>query len=602
VKSPRIIAIGLSAAVLLLFGYWAVRMVWLRPFNVDHFFERAYIEFLWSDPESLTLTGILEDYGLSGHESELTDVSPARTLELADIGRRNLSILENYDRDDLNPEQQVSFDVFRWFLRTGVAGEPYLFHDYPVTHISGPHIELPQFMMHSHPIEKEGDAGNYLKRLTHFGTKFGQTIDALTHRKDSGIVAPTFILQKAIRQCDEFIAIPIDENPLLTSFVKKLNKIEGINETRKAELAAECRQHIIDHVHPAFKRLSAFMAALEAQSMSIAGVWHLPDGDGYYRYCLLQQTTLPIDPEEMYAFGRMEMSRIEGEMRILLNMLRFPEDMPIREILGKLEEDPSKTFRPDSMGRQECLNHFRKNIDIIQSRLEQQFHDLPKSPLEIHEVPDYRAEGSPMAFYLPPKGQPLGAGRIFINTLKSNKLTYFLATTYAYHEGIPGHHLQKAIQVEMTSTPQFRRFLPFEAFSEGWAMYAEDLGHEMTGTTDPLDRLGQLQSDLFRTARMVTDIGIHHRKWMREQAISFMMENAGLSAQEAEDEVDRYIVWPGQGCAYKVGKMKFLELRNRYRSAKGADYDPRDLHQLLISSGAMPLEVLEMRVNMAIGQ
>lgn len=597
-RGPLLIALTLVA---LLAAYWLVRVVWLRPFNIDHFFERAYIEFLWDDPESLTATGILNRYGLTGHRSQLSDASPARTLELARIGRRNLHLLEGYDRDDLNPEQQLSYDIFHWFLRTGVAGEPYLFHDYPVTHLSGPHIDLPQFMMHVHPMEELQDAEDYLTRLTHFGIRFGQTIDALTHRRDSGIIAPTFIIEKAVHQCDDFLETPIDENPLLTSFSKRLDKLEGVHDSRKEQLKQQCRQHIIDHVHPAFKRLSAFLSALEAQSMSIAGVWHLPRGDGYYRHCLLQQTTMPIDPQQLYDLGRLEMSRIEGEMRIILNMLRFPAHLSVSQVMQQMREDRSITFGTDSAGRAACLKHFQRSVDVVSGRLDGHFDKLPAAALEVLEVPEYRSEGSPLAFYSAPKGDPPGSGKLFVNTAKADRMPYFLATTYAYHEGIPGHHLQRAIQVEMSDLPQFRRFLPFTAFVEGWAMYAEDLGHEITGTEDPLDRLGQLQSDLFRTARMVTDIGIHHRKWMREQAIAFLVENAGLSAAEAEDEVDRYVVWPGQGCAYKVGKMRFLELKNRYRSAKGSDFDPRKFHHIAIGNGAMPLEVLQMKVEEAIG-
>lgn len=598
----RAIMLSVLLIALVTGGWWIVRIVWLRPANIDHFFERAYIEFLWDDPELLTVTGVLRPYGFGGDNGSLTDASPARSRRLAEIGRRNLRILRQYDSETLNPAQQVSYDVFHWFLSTGVDGEPFLFHDYPVTHLTGPHVEIPQFMMHTHPVECLKDAEDYLKRLSQIGEKFVQTVDALALRRDSGIIAPTFILQKAIRHCDDFVAIPIDANPLITSFAKRLALLGTISPEKRGELVKQCRQHIIDHVYPAYRRLSAYLMVLESESMAIAGVWHLPDGDAYYRHCLLQQTTLHLDPEELYAYGRMEMSRIEGEMHILLNLMRYPQHRSVSEILRQMADDRFITFGTDSAGQAAILDHFRRSIGDIGHRLPKYFHDLPKAELEIHTVPEYRAETSPLAFYVPPKGNPIGPGRLFVNTMKADRMPYFLATTYAYHEGLPGHHLQKAIQVEMTGLPQFRRFLPFPAFSEGWAMYAEELGHEMTGTDDPLDRLGQLQSDLFRTARLITDVGIHHRKWMRGQAVQFMMENAGLTLSEAEDEVDRYIVWPGQGCAYKVGKMKFLELRDRFRMAKGGDYDPRDFHRLLIGNGAMPLEVLEQEVNRAIGQ
>jgi uncharacterized protein (DUF885 family) len=184
-----------------------------------------------------------------------------------------------------------------------------------------------------------------------------------------------------------------------------------------------------------------------------------------------------------------------------------------------------------------------------------------------------------------------------VNTWRAENLTQHLAKSYAYHEGIPGHHLQKGIQADLKELPTFRRFLPFEAYTEGWAMYAEQLGHEMTGTEDLFDRIGLLQSDLFRTARMMTDIGLHHKKWLREQAVDFMTENTTLTTDEAQEEVDRYIVWPGQGCSYKIGQLKFLELRELAQIELREGFDLKEFHDVLLNQGAMPLEVLETRVR-----
>jgi uncharacterized protein (DUF885 family) len=598
VKYTRLITLILGFAALLAGVVWTAKLIWFRPFNIDHFFERAYIEFLWDDPEALRSTGILNKYGLSAPSSTLlTDVSPKRTEALAEMGQRNLRLLEGYDRSKLSINQQVSYDVFHWFLKTGVAGEPFLFHDYPVSHLSGPHVELPQFMTVVHPIETLQDAKDYLLRLEQFGVKFGQTIDALSYRKEKGVVAPTYILTKAIVICDDFVRSAPEENPLYTSFDKRLQKLEGMDPKVKDELLSKCRLDIIEHVYPAYKRLSGFLMQLENESLAIAGVWHVPNGDAYYRHCLLQHTTLAVDPDTLFAFGRLEMSRIEGEMRILLNMLHHPSDVPVNKLMRQMAEDRSITFGNDSAGRSACLLHFRRTIDQIQPLLVTHFSRLPQTILEVHELPEYRATSSPLAFYLTPKGEPPGPGRMFVNTWKAEQLTYFMATTYAFHEGLPGHHLQKAIQIEMSDQPQFRKFIPFTAFAEGWAMYAEELGHEMMMSEDPLDRLALLQSDLFRTARMMADIGIHRKKWLRDQAVQFLMDNASLSMSDAQDEVDRYSVWPGHGCAYKVGKMKFLQLRNKVQKAKGADFDIKEFHDLMIGQGAMPLAMLESRVD-----
>lgn len=569
------------AIILLGFGVWIAKLVWFKPFNIDTFYERVYIEFLWNDPEALTQTGVLKPFGISGYKDKLTDVSPTATKRLAEVGRTNLKTLGDYNREGLNSDQQISYDVIYWFLRTGVAAEPFLFHDYPITHISGAHIELPQFMA-TLPLESEKDIAHYLNRLNAVHDKFGTVIDALEYRRKLGVIPPTHILQKTISFCDAFAASPVTENVFYTSFEKKLNAINLLPTNTKQHYLNDCAISIQKKVLPSYKRLARYLRQLERSSLSIAGVWQLPNGEAYYRSCLLQQTTLAIDPDSLYAFGKLEMARLKGEIQILKNMA------------GKMHH---QTFKTDSIGRLETTTYFGDASTKIQTLLPAYFNHLPSTELSVLEVPEYRANSSTFAFYIPPRGEPLSNGKMYVNTWKAGNLTRYLAKTYAYHEGIPGHHLQKGIQAELKKLPTFRRFLPFTAYTEGWAMYAERLGHEMTETQDAWDRIGLLQSDLFRTARMMTDIGIHHKKWLREQAISFMVENADLSESEAEDEVDRYIVWPGQGCAYKVGQLKFLELRHIAETELESNFDIKEFHEVLIGQGAMPLAVLEKQVK-----
>ncbi|MCF8463691.1 MAG: DUF885 domain-containing protein [Flavobacteriales bacterium] len=574
------ISLVIVVVVLLALGVWFAKLLWLKPFSIDNFFERVYIEFLWNDPEALTQTKVLSPFGISSYERELTNVSPTATRRLAEVGRKNLAILEDYDCENLSKSQQVSYDVFHWFLKTGVEAEPFLFHDFPITHISGAHIELPQFLT-SLPFEQEADVENYLQRLNVVDEKFGSVIDALEERRKLGVIPPTHILLKAMNFCDAFYESPLDENILYTSFVKRLDGMGNLSQRKKQDFLDRCTISIQEKVFPAYKRLSGFLLQLERNSLSIAGVWQLPDGDAYYRSCLLQQTTLRLDPDSLYEFGKLEMARLQGEILILKNLS------------GAVSEP---TFKTDSIGRLATVAYFAKVSDEMMLKLPAYFNKLPTVPLSVLEVPEYRSQNSTFAFYISPRGEPLANGKLYVNTWKADHLTKPLAKTYAYHEGIPGHHLQKGIQAGLTTLPTFRRFLPFTAYTEGWAMYAERLGHEMNESLNPQDRIAVLQSDLFRTARMMTDIGIHHKMWLREQAIDFMVDNAGLSELEAEDEVDRYIVWPGQGCAYKVGQLKFIELRERAESELGNNFDTREFHDVLIGQGAMPLEILEKQV------
>ena len=588
--------------MMLLVGLWFANLLWYKPFNINQFYERAYIEFLWNDPEALSQTGVLAPFGFTSYESELTDVSPASTKRLAGVGRSNLSILKSYDREKLDVEEQVSYDALLWFLEVGVEGEPFLFHDYPVTQISGPHIDIPQFMR-SHPLNNKRDIQNYLLRLEAIDDKFGSLIDGLEERRKLGIVAPTFIIQSATQYCSTIMEQEVKSSVFYKRFEQEITSISLLNPKSKQKYLDECILIIQETVLPAYKRLSGYLMQLERSSLSIAGVWQLPQGNEYYQYCLLQNTGLRNSPDELYEIGKMEMSRLKGELAVLLEMVGNDlDEMDPMLVSQAIDIASANSFPNTPEGRAHCVEFFNNQARSVNDKLEKYFSRLPTTEMQVLEVPEQSSANRPLAFYIPPRGTSPSIGKMYVNTWKASNLTEHLAKSYAFHEGIPGHHLQKGIQSELNNLPTFRRFLPFEAYTEGWAMYAEQLGHEMTESEDPWDRIGLIKSDLFRTARMTTDIGIHHKKWLRQQAVEFMVDNAGLSESEAKNEVDRYIVWPGQGCAYKVGQLKFLELRALAKFELKEHFDMREFHEVLIGQGAMPLKVLEERVREYLAQ
>lgn len=575
---------------------WASSLIWFRPFRLTDFFDRFYVDMLWDDPEALTQTGILKPYGISWYEEELTDISPTATRQLAKKGRENLQLLHRYSRSAVNESGQLSYDILEWFLETNVAGEPFLFYDHPVTQLSGPHLEVPMFFA-SLPLETKADIDHYLIRLRQVDEKFGGLIDALAERQQNGIVAPTFILQQAMTQCNEVVATQAEENAIFLHFKLGLESLPFLEPSKRYELTDDCLSIIRDEVIPAYARLANYLLQLESTSQNIAGVWQYENGDAYYRYCLLQQTTTACDPDELYEVGKMEMARIKGELSILLPMVGIAVNNNIEEVLRKLNSKKPLTNGTDSISRGRVMQFFRSTVADIMPSVNSYFSNVPDlSTLEIKEVPENRSPSLPLVFYRPKLDEGERPARLYINTWRCDSLAEDLAKTYCHHEGIPGHHLQKTIQSRLLRLPAFRRYLPFEAFNEGWAMYAEQLAIEMSGSEDPWDRIGVLRSDLFRTARMMTDIGLHHKQWLRDQAIGFMVENGGLTVTEAEHEVDRYIVWPAQACAYKVGQMKFLELRQLAKTELGTVFDIRVFHDVVIGEGPMPLHVLEKRV------
>ena len=570
---------------LLVTGTILAKFIWFKPFSINHFFERAYIEFLWEDPEALSQTGVLEPFWFSDYKSELTDVSPTSTRRLGEVGKANLELLKKYDRSELTSEEQVSYDVLEWFLEAGVEGEGFLFHDYPVTHISGPHLDLPRFMR-SQPLETKADIENYITRLSAVNEKFGSLIDGLEERRKLGVVAPTFILKKAISYCNTMVVDSGAYFSFYSPFEKQISDIPLLNPQAKQAYITECENQVNESVIPAYKRLEGYLLQLERSSLEIAGVWQLPKGDDYYAYCLKQNVGVNNSPDELYQIAKLEMARIKGELRVLNELAG-----------GNALSDSTQTFGNDDQGRSDCLDFFQSRSDEIGSRIDDYFVLQPTASLSVLDVPERSSANRPLAFYIPPNSSSATEGKLYVNTLRTKDLTKHLAKSYAYHEGVPGHHMQKGIQSGLKELPTFRRFLPFEAYTEGWAMYAEQLGHEMMQSENVQDRIGLLQSDLFRTARMMADIGIHHKKWLRDQAISFMEENTTLTTEEAQHEVDRYIVWPGQGCSYKVGQLKFLELRELAQYELDEAFDIREFHDILLNQGAMPLQVLENRVK-----
>jgi uncharacterized protein (DUF885 family) len=440
--------------------------------------------------------------------------------------------------------------------------------------------------MRSHPLDAKKDIENYIARLGAVDEKFGSLIDGLEERRQLGIVAPTFILKKAMLYCNSMVADSGVYTSFYSRFEKHVSAISLLNPKAKQAYLDACAQQINESVLPAYKRLEGYLIQLERSSLEIAGVWQLPKGDEYYAYCLKQNIGVNNSPDELYEIAKLEMSRIKDELQLLSELTG-----------GEAFSNSTQTFGKDELGRTECLAFFVEHSNEINSHLDNYFSLQPSVKLTVLEVPERSSANRPLAFYIPPREHSATEGKLYVNTWRAENLTQHLAKSYAYHEGIPGHHLQKGIQADLKELPTFRRFLPFEAYTEGWAMYAEQLGHEMTGTEDLFDRIGLLQSDLFRTARMMTDIGLHHKKWLREQAVDFMTENTTLTTDEAQEEVDRYIVWPGQGCSYKIGQLKFLELRELAQIELREGFDLKEFHDVLLNQGAMPLEVLETRVR-----
>lgn len=583
-------AISFLVAVVL-----TVKLIWFKPFSIDHFFERAYYQMLLEDPEALSRSHLLDDVPFFDQSAALTDPSSSHQKHRTELGKQLLNTLEDYDRNDLNGSKLGSYDVFHWFLQHNVEGEQFQFYNYPLNQFSGDHLAFPSFMMRSHKINSVKDAETYLARLSQWPEKVSGLIEAMEYRRQIGIIPPTGVIRQVADQCREIIQQDMSDDLLYAGFSERLRKKIGISETDSTDLSNHCKVLIFEEVHPAYRALIDYLELLEKSSTEVHGVWRWEHGKSFYRYSLQTHTTLDISPDELYHIGETEKERIEAEMHVILSELGFEDSLSIAQNMALLNADSRFKFDMDTSANDNNLELYKVELDQAYAAISDLFYEVPEDPIEINRMNPIREKGGALALY--GRNRSGQGGVLHVNLGNVAEQATFSIPTTVHHEAIPGHHLQRSIRLKLNDLPTFRRFLPFSAYTEGWAMYCEVLGDEIGLLETPEEKLGMLQLDLLRTVRLLCDIGIHHKKWLRDQAIQFMIENTGLPSSTVEREIDRYIVNPGQGCAYKVGQLKMLELRNRMRSDLGDYYDIRQFHDVVLRNGAVPLDILDRMVN-----
>jgi uncharacterized protein (DUF885 family) len=586
-------------ALLIVGGAFVVNLVWFRPFSINLFYERVFIEHVLRDPELLTNLRILEPLGLDFHSDDLTDASPDYARELLAKAKDDLATLNSYDRDKQTPEQLLSTDILGWFLQDSVQAEPFLFYNYPVNQLFGMQSELPDFMATQHLIFDTGDAEAYLARLRKFPRKFGQVIEGLRLREEMGIVPPRFVIDRVIDQMEGFRATAAEQNILYTAFEEKLEAIDGLPAPERAPLVEACRAAIEEAVYPAYDTLLAYLRELAPKATTDDGVWKFPNGDAFYAYALRSQTTSDYTPAEVNNIGLAETARVQAEMEAILAGLGRVEGT-VAERMAALAKDPQYLYANTDEGRAACIAEYQAIIDEVDAGMSEVFDLRPAVGVEVEPIPAFKEKTAPGAYYQPPSLDGARPGVFYANLRDMAEIPQWGMRTLAFHEAIPGHHFQIAIQQQIEG-PTFRKVLPFTAYIEGWALYAEQLAFERGFHPTPESNLGRLQAELFRAVRLVVDTGIHHKRWTREEAIAYMNENTGMPEGDVVAEIERYIVMPGQACTYKIGQLKILELRERARTALGDRFDLKAFHNVMLANGAMPLEILDQVVDRWIG-
>lgn len=587
--------IGALFGVALLAGaVLVVNTIYFRPFSIGVYYEKIFFEFALDSPELLSSLRILEQMGIESHNDDLDNNSVEFAMEQQDLLDKDLAMLREYDRDGL--DDLMSYDILEWFLEAQVGGRPWMWHNYPVNQMFGVQNGFPDFMANIHHVSDKGDAEDYVTRLSRVGVKFDQTLEGLRFREERGIVPPKFVVERVLDEMNGFIETDPQENILYTALDRKLGEVEEISDDNRAALLAQAETQIVDTVYPAYERLINYFVELQPKATTNHGVWALPNGDEYYTYALQQQTTSNYTPEEIHQIGLKEVERIRAEMLEILHGEGYEGDS-VAAIIAQLNEEPRFLYPDNDESRDQIIADYQTIIDEIDANIDDYFDLRPEGKVKVDRVPEFREEGAPGAYYQSASLDGSRPGTFYANLRDVHETKKFGMRTLAYHEAVPGHHFQTSIQQELQGVPTFRKILPFTAYSEGWALYTERLAWEAGFQDDPYDNIGRLQAEMFRAVRLVVDTGLHYKRWSRENAIAYMVEHTGMPESEVITEIERYLILPGQACAYKVGMLKMLELRQRAKDQLGERFDIRQFHNVVLQNGDLPLDILEREID-----
>ncbi len=593
---------ALLAAGVLAAAVFAINLVWFRPFSLNLFYEKIFIVFMLDNPELLTQIGIAEQFGYRRHNAHLSDVSIAKTERDFAQWRGFLNDLKGYDPDAQTPAQQLSTRVLTWFIANVLDGERFQFHDYPVSQHFGMQSQTADFLIQQHPIADRRGAEDYLARMGEFGRKFDQLLEGLAAREQRGVLPPRFVVERVLTEMRGYVALAPKEHPLCTNFAAKVGTLADVPAPEQQALQARCVPMLQAQVLPAYQRLIAFFEAQLPRTTTDDGVWKLPDGDAYYAWRLRSETSTRLTPQQVHELGLAEVARIEAEMAAILRAQgELREGETAAQAMSRLSLDARFLYPNDDAGREAALADYRKMVDEQLQRSRAVIGLVPKARMEVKRIPLATEATGPGAYYQSPALDGSRPGVFFANLRDMAEVPKFGMRTLAVHEGVPGHHFQIALAQEQPGGPTFRRVLPFTAYMEGWALYAEWLALEMgLYEGDPFGDLGRLRDEMLRAVRLVVDTGLHYKRWTREQAIATMLAKLGGPEAGVISEVERYIVDPGQACAYKLGMLAIRAARQRAQQALGARFDAqalKDFHDVVLGSGALPLEVLDEQVD-----
>lgn len=555
--------------------------------------DRFFYERLEDSPEQATSLG-LDTGARAGLKARLSDASRAGEARAFARARSEQAALRTIPREALGEAAKLDYDVVAYSLDRVIAGERYPFGSnasryapYVLSQLTGAYRDVPDFLANQHRVQNAADADAYVARVE----AFAGAIDAETQRQREdaakGVFAPDYILDTTLKQ----LAAVRDKAPEATGPVSDLAaklKAANLPPERAGAVAALMRERVF----PALDRQRALVTGLRERAVHDAGVWRLPDGAAYYAAAASAATTSELTGDEIHRLGLAQVAEIGARIDAILRAQGMSQGS-VGERLVALNKRPDQLYPNTDPGREALLEQLRGQIAAMTRRLPEQFAVLPRAPVEVRRVPEAIQAGAPGGYYQSASLDGTRPAIYFINLRDTFDRPKFGLATLSYHEAVPGHHLQVMSALESEDIPLIRRRGFYSGYSEGWALYAEQLADEMgMYDGDPLGQVGYLQSLLFRATRLVVDSGMHAKRWSREKATDYLIATTGIARGRSQAEIDRYTVWPGQACSYKIGHTVWTRLRDEAKRKAGARWDPKTFHRIL-TMGAMPLTVLE---------
>lgn len=561
--------------------------------KLNAFLDRAFDEAVALSPERMTSLGIKTDYG------KLDDYTDAQNQRQRDLTEAKLKEMkETIDFDRLSPAAQLSYRMFENNALRGRRQFEWRWHDFPASTNGSPAGDIPIFLINQHRVETVADAEAYISRLRETERVMSEVSANMRRQAEMGILPPKFVFEPVRADARKVLeGAPFAagaDSTVLADFTKKVNALTAPPEV-KNRLLAEARTVLTGPFRKGYDTFFATLDAIEPQATSNDGAWRLPRGDEYYAARLNFFTTTDLDANRIHQLGLDEVARLHKEMERIKEQVGFKGTL--QQFFEHIKTGDQFHYPNTEAGREAYLAEARGYIDNVMKVAPQWFRRLPKAALEVRAVEAWRQETASVAFYNRPAPDGSRPGIYYVNLADMTQVLKPQIEGISLHEGAPGHHFQIALAQELPDVPKFRRFGGYSAYSEGWGLYSERLGKEMGFYKDPYSEFGMLSLELWRAVRLVTDSGMHAKRWTREQAIDYFRENSLLSERDAKKEVERYINNPGQATSYKIGQLKILELRDKARRELGQRFDIRDFHAAILENGAMPLDMLEAQVD-----